>query len=230
MMSPARQTRILQLLSIALGAGIWMAPVPDGLQPAAWHLFAIFAAAIFAVVSAATSILVASIVALVVSIFSGTLEPTVAYSGFSQGFILLIVVAFLVGKGVVNSGLGMRIACLLVRAFGRTSLGLAYSMVATDAIIAPAFPSSTARSGVLFRIVESLALSGSSSPHDAMRTKFGAFLVMSTMASIGLSSGLWIAAMAANPIGLALASRFGVEPNFASWLLAAVTGKSSIPG
>ena len=221
MVSPTRRTRILQLLSIGIGAAIWMVPVPDGLQPAAWHLFAIFSAAIFAVVSAAASILVASIVALVVSIFSGTLEPSVAYGGFSQGFILLIVVAFLVGKGVVNSGLGMRIAYLLVRAFGRSSLGLAYSMVATDAIIAPAFPSNTARSGVLFPIVESLALSGGSSPHDATRTKVGAFLVMTTMASIGLSSGLWMTAMAANPVGVALASRFGVELDFASWLLAA---------
>ena len=102
MVSPTRRTRILQLLSIGIGAAIWMVPVPEGLQPAAWHLFAIFTAAIFAVVSAAASILVASIVALVVSIFSGTLEPSVAYGGFSQGFILLIVVAFLVGKGVVN--------------------------------------------------------------------------------------------------------------------------------
>jgi divalent anion:Na+ symporter, DASS family len=33
--------------------------------------------------------------------------------------------------------------------FGRSSLGLAYSIVITDALIAPAFPSNTARGGVI---------------------------------------------------------------------------------
>ena len=132
---------------------IWLAPVPNGLAVDAWHLFAIFAATIFAVVSGAATILLASVVALVVAIFTGTMEPEIAYSGFSQPLILLIIIAFLVGKGVVNSGLGIRVANLMVRSFGRSSLGLAYCMVATDALIAPAFPSNTARSGVLFPIV-----------------------------------------------------------------------------
>jgi len=137
-----------QLLSFAIGLALWFAPGPTELEPQAWQLFAIFAATIVAVVSGALPILLAAIVALVVAVFTGTLEPAVAYGGFSQGFILLIVVAFLVGRGVVNSGLGARIGYLLVRAFGRSSLGLAYSMLATDALIAPAFPSNTARSGV----------------------------------------------------------------------------------
>jgi len=45
----------------------------------------------------------------------------------------------------------------VVSAFGRSSLGLAYSIFLTDAAIAPAFPSNTARSGVLFPIVLSIA-------------------------------------------------------------------------
>ena len=82
--------------------------------------------------TAVFSILLASILALVTAVLSGTLRPEIAYGGFSEGFILLIVDAFLVGRGVVNSGLGQRIGLLLVRAFGKSSLGLAYSMVATD--------------------------------------------------------------------------------------------------
>ena len=170
--------RLLQLISLALALAIWFAPRPQVLAAEAWQIFAIFAATIFAVVSGACSILLAAILALVAVVFTGALAPKAAYSGFSEGFILLIVVAFLVGRGVVNSGLGARIGLLLVRAFGKSSLGLAYSMVATDALIAPAFPSNTARSGVLFPIVYSLSESNGSHPWEESRKRLGAFLMM----------------------------------------------------
>lgn len=123
---------ILQLLSIIIGLIIWYLPVPDGLSAEAWHLFAIFAATIFSVLVGAFPILLASILALVAAILTNTLSADVAYGGFSEGFILLIVVAFVVGRGVVNSGLGHRIGYLLVRSFGGSSLGLSYAMIATD--------------------------------------------------------------------------------------------------
>ena len=209
------------IISFALGLAIWLAPVPQGLATEAWHLFAIFAAAIFAVISGAASILLAAIIALVASVLSGTLDPEAAYSGFSQGFILLIVVAFLVGRGVVNSGLGARIGYLLVSRFGHSSLGLAYSMIATDALIAPAFPSNTARSGVLFPIVYSLAESNGSHPWGDTRRRIGAYLMLCSMVGLGLSSGLWLTAMAANPVGVAIAQQQGVTITFASWFMAA---------
>ena len=211
-------------VSFCLGGALWLSPVPGGLTEEAWRLFAIFISTIFAVITGGAGVLLASILALVVAVLSGTLESTAAYSGFSEGFILLIVVAFLVGRGVVNSGLGSRIGYLLVRSFGRSSLGLAYSMVATDALIAPAFPSNTARSGVLFPIVYALAENNGSHPWEDSRRRIGAYLMMCSMAGLGLSSALWLTAMAANPIGVALVARQGVEITFASWLLA-----SSLP-
>ena len=204
--------------------GIWLSPAPEGLDPAAWRLFAIFAATIFAVVAGAASLLLAAILALVAAIFTGTLDPAIAYSGFSQGFILLIVIALLVGRGVVNSGLGARIGYLLVRSFGRSSLGLAYAMVATDALIAPAFPSNTARSGVLFPIVYSLAENNGSHPWDESRHRLGAYLMLVSMAGLGLSSALWLTAMAANPVGVALLAENGIEVSFVDWFRA-----SSVP-
>ena len=43
--------------------GLWFTPVPNGLTAAPWHLFALFAAAIFAVVAGALPILTASLFA-----------------------------------------------------------------------------------------------------------------------------------------------------------------------
>ncbi len=216
--------RGLLLASLCLGAGIALVPTPSGLTDQAWYLFAIFAATIFAVISGGATILLASLLALVVSVVSGTLEPDEAYSGFSQGFILLIVAAFLVGRGVVNSGLGARIGYLLVRSFGHSSLGLAYSMVVTDALIAPAFPSNTARSGVLYPIVYSLARNNGSYPWEESRLRIGAYLMLNSMAGIGLSSALWLTAMAANPVGVAIAAGRGLDIGFGDWFLA-----SSVP-
>jgi DASS family divalent anion:Na+ symporter len=48
--------------------------------------------------------------------------------------------------------------------------------------------------------------------------------MMTSMAGLGLSSALWLTAMAANPVGAALARQQGIEINFVSWFVA-----SSVP-
>lgn len=216
--SPLAWSRIGILAFVSL---LWLLSPPEGVTPQAWHLFAIFLGAISAVILGAATILPASILALVAVVLTGTLDARTAYAGFGSGFILLIVVAFLIGRGVVRSGLGNRIAYWLVRAFGRSTLGLGYSLVAADALIAPAFPSNTARSGVLYPIVLSLAVGGGSRVEDGTRRRLGAFLMMNSMAGLGISSALWFTAMAANPVGAAIAGEMGVEISFASWLAAA---------
>ncbi|MDE5206000.1 anion permease [Citrobacter amalonaticus] len=39
------------LIPLVIGAVIWFIPVPEGLTPAAWHMFAIFAATIAAILT-----------------------------------------------------------------------------------------------------------------------------------------------------------------------------------
>ena len=212
----------LRTLVVLSGLAIWFSPAPEGLKTEAWQLFAIFFAAIFAIIVNVLPIFTASIIALSLSILTGLLTAAEAYSGFAKSFILLIVVAFLVARGVVKSGLGKRIALLVIRKFGSSSLGLGYSMVATDLIIAPAFPSNTARSGVLFPIVQSLANDSGSKVADGTRKKMGSFLMMNSMAGISISSALWFTAMAANPVGAGIAKEMGIDIDFASWFLAAV--------
>jgi DASS family divalent anion:Na+ symporter len=151
----------------------------------------------------------------------GTLSPAQAYSGFSNGTILLIVLAFLVARAVVISGLGKRIGYVVVAVFGRSTLGLSYSLFLVDAVIAPAFPSNTARSGVLFPLASSLAEAAGASPSDPSKRRVGAFLMYSGMASISLSSTLWLTAMAGNPLGAEIAKASGVTIGFGSWLVAA---------
>ncbi len=219
-----RRRQIARAATLLVVAGIWLAPVPEGLTPPAWRLFAIFIGAIFSVIIGAFPILTASILAVALAVLSGTLSPANAYSGFANPTILLIVIAFLVARAVVVCGLGERLGHMVVSVFGRSTLGLSYSIFVVDGIIAPAFPSNTARAGVLYPLVYSLGVAAGAKPGEGGRPRLGAFLMFSGMASLSLSSALWFTAMAANPLGAEIARTFGVSINFGSWLLA-----SSVP-
>ncbi len=209
------------IMFIFLGI-LWFLPEPWDVSPQAWHLFAIFITAILAVVIGAVPILTTAIIAAVVAIFLGVLDPVKAYSGFGKGFILLIVVAFLVASSVIKSGLGNRMAYMLVSRFGKSTLRLGYCMVLTDTLIAPAFPSNTARSGVLYPITLALARGSGSKVEDGTQKKMGSYLMMNCIAGLTLSSTLWFTGMSANPIGAKMAAEAGVEGiNFGSWFLAA---------
>ena len=50
-----------------------------------------------------------------------------------------LVVGLLVARAVVKCGLGERLGHLVVSAFGRSTLGLGYSVFLVDGVIAPAF-------------------------------------------------------------------------------------------
>lgn len=213
--------RIARVVTLAVALGIWFGPAPDALTPQAWHLFAIFAATILSVIIGAFSILTASILAIAAAVLSGTLSPEAGYAGFSNPTIVLIVIAFLVARAVVKCGLGQRLGYRAISLFGRSTLGLSYSIFAVDAVIAPAFPSNTARSGVLFPLAFSVAEAAGVAPGREDRKRLGKFLMFSGMASLTLSSALWLTAMAANPLGAEIAREYGVEISFGSWLLAA---------
>ena len=212
---------VLQLTIVLVAVVLWLVPPPQGLTTDAWRLFAIFATTIGAVVANAFPILTASVFAVAAAVLTNLLSAEKAYAGFANGTILLIVLAFLVARSVVTCGLGTRIGHLVVSLFGRSALGLSYSIFLVDGIIAPAFPSNTARSGVIFPMAFSLASAAGARPGDDTRRRLGGFLMFSGIVSLSLSSALWLTAMAANPIGTEMARAFGVEINFGSWLLAA---------
>jgi DASS family divalent anion:Na+ symporter len=213
--------RIARIIAIAVALAIWFIPPPGKLTPQAWHLFAIFAATIVSVVIGAFPILTASVLAIAATVLSGTLSPNAAYAGFANPTIVLIIMAFLVARAVVKCGLGQRLGYRAISWFGRSTLGLSYSIFAVDALISPAFPSNTARSGVLFPLVSSMAEAAGATPDREDRRRLGRFLMFSGMASLSLSSALWLTAMAGNPLGAEIAKQSGVNIGFGSWLIAA---------
>jgi DASS family divalent anion:Na+ symporter len=209
-----------QAVPFVIAIGIWFCPIPAGLTAPAWHLFAVFAAAIASVLIGAFPLLTASMLAVGAIVLTGTITPVQAYSGFANSSVLLVVVAFIVAQAVVKSGLGRRISLFMVSRFGGSSLGLAYSIVLTDAAIAPAFPSNTARGGVLFPIVLSVVTGAGSKPDQPEGRRLGGYLMFCGMASLAISSALWMTATSCNPIAVQIVQKAGLEINFGKWLLA----------
>jgi len=62
------QQHHLQILVFFVGLTIWFTPAPDGLTTQAWHLFAIFISAIFAVILIAMPIFTSILIALSIAV------------------------------------------------------------------------------------------------------------------------------------------------------------------
>ncbi|MBK7862665.1 MAG: DASS family sodium-coupled anion symporter [Archangiaceae bacterium] len=214
--------RALRLALILFGStALYFVPAPAGLDPRAWSLFAIFLGVIALVVASVVPIVLAALLGTAAAVLTGTLTGKEAYAGFSEDFILLIVSAFVISRAMLESGLGARIAWFIIRRLGKSTLGLAYSVLLTDLLIASAFPSNTARSSIFFPVLKAICVSQGSLPGEPSRLRLGRYLMMSSMAGISLSSALWLTAMAGNLGGAKIASEHGVHVTFGSWALAA---------
>jgi len=68
-------------------------------------------------------------------------------------------------QGFQKTGLGERVAIIFAKLFGKSTLGLAYGLSASETLFAPARPSTTARAGSIFMpIISSLDLASGSKP------------------------------------------------------------------
>lgn len=168
------------ILPIIVGLLVWaLTPFkPEAVDPTAWYMFAIFVATIIACITQPMSIGAVSIIGFTVMVLVGIIDMKTAVAGFGNNSIWLIAMAFFISRGFVKTGLGRRIALHFVKLFGKT-LGLAYSIVGVDLILAPATPSNTARAGgIMFPIIKSLSESFGSKPKDDSARKMGAFLIL----------------------------------------------------
>ena len=96
--------------------------------------------------------------AITVAVLAGVLTPAQALAGYSNNILWLIVIAFMFARAFVKTGLGRRIALLIIRQIGTSSLRLGYSLSLTDLILAPVTASNTARTGaIVFPIAVSLS-------------------------------------------------------------------------
>ena len=264
-------------ICVALGSALWFVPPPAGVTLPAWHLLAIFLSTIAGIITTPLPLGAVAMLGLGASMMTGTLSFAAAFSAFASEIPWLIAIAFWLSGGFIRSGLGARIAYSIVSLFGKTTLGLVYSLVAAEALLAPAIPSVAARAGGLFLPLakalclacgEWLARSGEqcsakcgamfgwpgqppmltqpwppshppshrpptltphppthhsppagSDPANGTERKMGSFLMMTCFLCTTISSGMFITAMAANPLAVNLAAEtLGYTISWGGWV------------
>ncbi|XP_073125012.1 dicarboxylate transporter 2.1, chloroplastic-like [Henckelia pumila] len=213
------------VISISIGLIVrYFVPRPPEVTAQAWQLLSIFLSTIAGLVLSPLPVGAWAFLGLTTSIITKTLSFSAAFSAFTNEVIWLIVISFFFARGFVKTGLGDRIATFFVKCLGKSTLGLSYGLTLSEALIAPAMPSTTARAGGVFLpIIKSLSLAAGSKPGDASKKKIGSYLVQSQFQSAGNSSALFLTAAAQNLLCLKLAEELGViiANPWVSWFKAA---------
>jgi DASS family divalent anion:Na+ symporter len=219
------------LATCIVGVIIWFIPVPEGLQPNAWHLLAIFLATIMGIILKAASMGTMAMLGITLCATTQVLAPgdpgksvANALSGFGNSTIWLIGLAFFIARGFIKTGLGTRLAYYFIKIFGKGPLGLAYGLNTADLILAPAIPSNTARAGgVIYPIMKSIAVNMGSFPEKPETHKrIGAFLTLSSYNANMVTSVMFLTATASNPMAQKFAKDLGIEITWTSWAIAAL--------
>jgi len=217
----ANNSRLVKLLFIlGIAVGLWFVPVPEGVSPSAWHLMAIFIATVVGLILSPYplgAIAIFSITAVAAMLLS--VKDVLA--GFSDPTIWMIACAFFISRGFIKTGFGRRIGLLFISKLGNSSLGLAYGLVFTDLLFAPAMPSTSARcGGIITPLFRSIAEAYGSTPAQGTQKRIGAFLVQTIFQCNSVTSAMFMTSMAGNPMISKLAGQFGVHISWTQWAMA----------
>lgn len=211
-------------ICVGLSTALWYIPPPAGVALKAWHLLSIFLGTIAGIITTPLPLGAVAMLGLAASMMTNVLTFSAAFSAFANEIPWLIAIAFWLSGGFIRSGLGARIAYSIVALFGKTTLGLTYSLVFAEALLAPAIPSVAARAGGLFLpLAKALCLACGSDPEKGTQNKMGAYLMMTCFLCTTVSSGMFITAMAANPLAVNLAAEaLGTTISWGTWALSAL--------
>jgi len=130
-----------------------------------------------------------------------------ALSGFSDGTVWLIFVAYMFAMGYEKTGLGRRLGLGLVEKLGKRTLGLGYAIALSDLVLAPFTPSNTARSGgTIFPIIRNIPALYGSTPEENPR-KIGSYLMWTAIATTCVTSSMFITSLAPNLLALSIVQK-----------------------
>ena len=225
--------KVPSLIALSIVIVIWfLIPIPDGVKPQAWHLFAIFAGTIAAIIGKAMPIGALSVLAITAVALTGVtndspkLAALDAISGFSNGLIWLIGLAIMISQSLTKTNLGKRVGYYTIKLFGKSTLGVGYALTISELFLAPITPSNTARGGgIIHPIMRSIADSFGSSKKDGTENKIGRYLALVNYNANPITSAMFITATAPNPLVVNLISDLtnnDIHITWGQWALAAL--------
>ena len=216
----AQPYRLLALVAIYLVIA-HLFPPPEGVTPENWRRVGVFFATIAGLMFQPMPGSQVVLVGIVGMLILGNLPMDRALSGYSSSSVWMVLAAMLMSRALRESGLARRIALWFVRAIGRTSLGLGYSLHLTDLTLATGVPSITARSAsIVFPIARSISDLYKSNPGPTS-VLLGAFLMTCLYQGSVVSSAMFFFSSAANVLLGELAFEYAnVTITWTSWFVA----------
>ncbi|MEP8673959.1 anion permease [Enterobacter hormaechei] len=216
------------LVIIAIPVLMSLCPTPEGLTTLSWVLSGIYLAAIVGLVIKPFSEPVVLLIAVAASMVTvgnlgdGSIKTSSVLSGYASGTTWLVFSAFTLSAAFVITGLGKRIAYILIGKIGSTTLGLGYVTAFLDGILAPATPSNTARAGgIVLPIINSVAVALGSEPEQSAK-RAGCYLMMNVYMVTKTTSYMFFTAMAGNILALKMIEDIcHIKLSWGGWALAA---------
>jgi len=211
---------------IVLGCGFIIAiiPRPEGVTREAWTLLAIFVATIVgSIVQPMTGSAMVLLGVIATTVFSA-LKIDVALSGYADKYVWLVLAAFFISRAMIKTGLGHRIALIFIRLIGRKTIGLGYSLVFTDFLLASVIPSTGARAGgIILPIARSVSETYDSRPHDGTAGKLGTFLMNLLYQCEVILCATFLTGQASNMMIRSLVGQqTNIDMNYSAWFVAAI--------
>ena len=218
---PVRVRGLVALLALYLVIA-YLVPRPDAITPQGWRTAAIFGCVIVGMIIEPLPASALVLLGLTAMTANGTTMRE-ALGGFAEPSVWLVIVAMLIARSMLDSGLARRIALLFIRGVGRSSLGISYALLMTDVTLASGVPSITARSaGMLLPIARRIAELFDSHPGPTAG-RIGTFLVAGLYQGSAVACAMFFTGQASNVLGANLAGKLvNVEVTWASWLVAAI--------
>jgi len=215
---------VKMIIPVLVAIIVALFPTPEGLDPNAHYFFAVFLGVIVGLILEPIPAALIGLTGVAFSATFGLVGETAkasrswALSGFSNGVIWLIFAAFMFALGYKKSGLGKRIALMLVKLLGKTSLGLGYAVAFADGILSPFMPSNTARSaGTIFPIAINIPQMFNSTPDNEPR-KLGAYISWVAIATTCVTSSMFLTALAPNLLAVSLVEKStGIVIEWGQW-------------
>jgi DASS family divalent anion:Na+ symporter len=209
------------VVPVLVGALIWFLPAPSGLAPKAWHMFAVFVGTIAGIMAAPLPMSAVAIIGATVGALLGVITFGDVVKSTGTDLVWLVMLAFFISRGVIKTGLGRRIALLFMRRLGKRTLGLGYGLAVTELVISPAMPSITARAGgVMLPITRAISEVLGSHADEQTRNKVGNYLILCAFHANITTAGMFVTAMAGNPLVVKLAADQGAKISWLDWTIA----------
>lgn len=146
------------------------------------------------------------------------------FVGVIAAIIWLIGISIMISKGLQKTGLGARLGYLFIAVWGKKTIGIGYSMVLSELLLAPVTPSNTARGvRIIHPIVRAISTSYDSDHAKGTEGRMGKYLALGNYQANPITSAMFITATAPNQLVVDLvakATNNQISLSWSTWALA----------